>query len=109
MLKKITGKVVNVSNSTALKRGGRVRCDYFLVTVEGTKHTFTVNLSSSTIGLTGSGKGKVFVKDKVKGILIPHQMVTPARLMNQKVEIVGDLNSNEEGYYMNYVSQVVVL
>jgi hypothetical protein len=120
----ILGKVVSTSKPLMQKITKSVKIDFYTIEIrelvkiknpvtgqiawfpKGRK--IVARLSTSAIGLTGKQGGKIFVLNRKTKTWMKHQMVTPGRLVDQKVAIRGETRPQGEGLYMDYVEWVKV-
>jgi hypothetical protein len=107
---KILGTVIAVSNPKVFKVERQAKADYYHLTVKDDKgREILAYISAASIGLFSEGQSKVYFFDKKTKKLIKHHMVTPARLVHQRVRITGDLRLQQDGYYMSYVRSLVLI
>ena len=107
---KVSGTIINVSAPKVFSIGKKVKSDYFHLTMkEQNGREILIYLSSVALGLYSETQSKIYFFDKKKKKMMKHRMVTPARLLNQKVIVNGELTLKHNGYYMNCLKSLVIV
>ncbi len=108
--RKITGIITGISDPKVFNVEKKTRVDYYHLTMKDTTgRVILVYISAASLGLFSESQSKVYFFDKRSKKKMRHRMVTPARLVDQKVEVIGDLVLKQDGYYMSYLESLTIV
>ena len=108
--KKIAGIITGMSDPKVFSTEKKMRVDYYHLTMEDeTGRMILLYISAASLGLYNESQSKVYYFDRKTKKTIKHRMVTPSRLVDQKVEVVGDLAMRKDGLYMSYLESIKIV
>jgi hypothetical protein len=105
-----TGIVTSVSTPKVYSVTKKTKLDYFhLGFIDRSQRSILIYLPATAIGLYNEKQSKIFFMNKKTNKWTKHVMVTPNRLLKQKLMVCGDLTLKDKILYLNRIEWIKIL